>query len=254
MMDIEELVGFGSYEPNEINSDMFLSQIPLSLMKENIKAQFEDPLEFRKKDHLSTFLNMYRYSKENVDAYEDEDLDNVIELRDDFYMFMMNIMQEYLGIGLVDFSNMSEEDQDNMIHFTYRFFIINIKKNFVSFIISYIEENKDRFLPDEETREKRKDVTTLSFKKEVTDSDDICIISNLSNIIDEILESEIDIDDFFKKCDMDCLETRFVSNAFDTFQITGNFFPRYAEMVDFNFRAEIESKIRNRILKKYKNK
>ena len=81
------------YTPNEITSDMFLSEVPVSLMKENIIAQFEDPLEFRKKDHITTFISMYRYSKENVDAYEDEELDSIIELRDDFYAFMRRMFK-----------------------------------------------------------------------------------------------------------------------------------------------------------------
>ena len=97
------------YTPNEITSDMFLSEVPVSLMKENIIAQFEDPLEFRKKDHITTFISMYRYSKENVDAYEDEELDSIIELRDDFYAFMRRMFKNYLGIGFVDFDDLSEE-------------------------------------------------------------------------------------------------------------------------------------------------
>ena len=50
---------------------------------------------------------MYRYSSENVDVYEDEDMDTLNELRDDFYAFMQQVFRQYLGIGLVDFSDMS---------------------------------------------------------------------------------------------------------------------------------------------------
>lgn len=240
------------YVPNEIESDMFLSEIPISLMKENIKSQFEDPLEHRKKDHLTTFLNMYHYSKENADAYEDEDLDNIIELRDDFYAFMIQMFRQYLGIGFVNFDDLGEEKQDNLIHYTYRFFLMNIKKNFVNFVINTINKNKEMYVNEDE---KKKDVTTLSFKKEVTDPADIAIISELGNIIDDILSEEIDIDDFFELCDNDnTLETRFVMKAFDDMVITGNFITPYIDMIDSDFRSEIESKIRNIILKKYKKK
>lgn len=240
------------YTPNEITSDMFLSEVPVSLMKENIIAQFEDPLEFRKKDHITTFISMYRYSKENVDAYEDEELDSIIELRDDFYAFMRRMFKNYLGIGFVDFDDLSEEEQDNLIHFTYRFFLMNIKKNFTCFIINYINDHKSMF---ENDGDKMKDVTTLSFKKEVTDPEDISILGNLSSIIDEILSQDIDLDLFFDTCDNEStLETRFVSKAYDDAKITGNFIQPYIDMIDSDFKSGIESKIRNKILKKYKKK
>lgn len=244
------------YEPNEIESDMLLSEMPLSLMKENIIAQFEDPLEYRKKDHITTFLNMYEYSKENADLSEDEEMDNVIELRDDFYSFMQKLFKDYLNIGFVDFDDESEEDQDNLIHFTYRYFIMNIKKNFVSYILNWIDDHKEVLMDTDD--DKKKDVTSMSFKKEITDPTDIYILSNLSDIIDMTLNELVEdvlIDEFFEKCgDEDCLETRIVSNAFENMKITGNFVEKYVDMLDSDFKSEIESKVRNKILKRYKKK
>ena len=244
------------YEPNEIDSDVLLSEMPLSLMKENIISQFEDPLEYRKKDHITTFLNMYQYSKENANIYEDEEMDNVIELRDDFYTFMQKLFKDYLNIGFVNFDDKSEEEQDNLIHFVYRFFIMNIKKNFVGYILNWIDDHRDILMDVD--GDKKKDVTSMSFKKEITDPIDIYILSNLSNLIDMILDELVEdvlIDDFFEKCsDEDCLETRFVSNTFDETDISGNFLEKYVDMLDVDFKSEIESKIRNKILKKYKKK
>lgn len=244
------------YEPNEIDSDVLLSEMPLSLMKENIISQFEDPLEYRKKDHITTFLNMYQYSKENANIYEDEEMDNVIELRDDFYTFMQKLFKDYLNIGFVNFDDKSEEEQDNLIHFVYRFFIMNIKKNFVGYILNWIDDHRDILMDVD--GDKKKDVTSMSFKKEITDPIDIYILSNLSYLIDMILDELVEdvlIDDFFEKCsDEDCLETRFVSNTFDETDISGNFLEKYVDMLDVDFKSEIESKIRNKILKKYKKK
>ena len=104
------------YTPNEIDSDTFLSEVPIALMKENIIAQFEDPLEHRKRDHITTFINMYKYSEEHADVYEDEDMDNFIELRDDFYVFIQQIFHDFLNIGFVDFDEMSKKKQDDLIH------------------------------------------------------------------------------------------------------------------------------------------
>ena len=239
------------YTPNEISSEMFLSEIPLSLMKENIIAQFNDPLEYRKKDHITSFLNMYYYSKDNVNVFEDEEIDNVIELRDDFYQFMQKLFKDYLGIGFVDFDDQSEKDQDDLIHFTYRFFLVNIKKNFVCFVLNYINDHREDFPAEDE---KKKDVTSLSLKKEITDPVDIYILSNLGSVIDTALHPyDTDVDEFFKYCsDDDCLENRFIEKAFDDMKITGNFVEKYIELIDSDFYSEIESKVRNKILKKYK--
>lgn len=241
------------YQPNSITSDIFLSEIPLELMKENILAQFKNPLEFRKKDHITTFINMYRFSEENADIYEDEDLDNVNQLRDSFYSYMNKLFVEFLGIGIVDFDTLSKREQDDLIHYTYRFFIINIKRNFVSFILNYIENHKDEFVSNDE--EKKKDVTSITFKKDIADPDELYILSDLSNIIKYILHRDILIDDFIDGCDSiePSLETRFVKKQFDSFKLTGNFVPKYVEMLDYDFLSEIESKVRNTILKKYRN-
>lgn len=240
------------YSPNDIDSDRFLSDIPVSLMKENIKAQFKDPLENRKKDHISTFISMFNYSKDNYDVYEDEDLDNTIELKDEFYAYIIELFRIYLGIGFNDFEDLSDDEQNELIHYTYRFFIINIKKNFVCLILNYIEKHRDEYFDDD----KKRDVTTLTFKREVTDPADVYILSNLATIINEILAEDIDVDDFFDNCDDNdyCLETRFVSKQFDEFRLTGNFVKKYIEMLDKDFISSIESKVRNRILKKYKKK
>lgn len=238
------------YNPNSIDSDEFISEIPVQLMKENIKAQFEDPLELRKRDQITPFLTMYTYSKDNVDAYEDEDIDNVMELRDDFYAFMQQMFRDYLGIGFVNFDDMSLTDQDELIHYTYRFFIMNIRRNFMGLIMRYIHDHSNEYSSDVD---KAKDITTLSFKREVTDPVDVYIISNIHSIIESVLSQDLDVDEFLSQCDDDeTLETSFVREKYDENIITGNFFENYVRMLDDDFISNLESKVRNKILKKYR--
>ena len=240
------------YDPSNISSDQFLSDIPVSLMKENIKAQFADPLEYNKKDFISPFINMYKYSMDNREAYDDDGEEyDFNDIRNDFYIFIQNMIMDYLGIGFIDFGDRSIDEQDHLIHYVYRFFITNIRKNFVTFIFNKIQENKDDYIYDEE---KKKDVASLSFKKEITDPKDIYILSNIHSIITEILYSEdIDIDEFLEKCDNDgSLETQFVIEQYDNLTITGNFIDKYIEMLNTTFISDIETKIRNKILKKYR--
>lgn len=249
MSNLNEFNDYG-YNPNEVDSEIFLSDIPLSLMKETIRNQFEEPLEYRKNDYLQTFFNKYEFTKENMTEDDEEEVE---ELYSGFISFMEEIFKEFLGIGIPNLDDMSEEEQEEIIRFIYRYFIIDIRKNFVNVIYNYIKERKEKIA---ERMDKKKDVTYLSLKKYVDDEDEIVILSNLGEVINDILSEEFTIDEFFKysRTDKNELEIDFVSDRYDTCDITGNFVSYYINMVDEELKMEIECKVRNKILKKYKKK
>ena len=129
----------------------------------------------------------------------------------------------------------------------------NIKKNFVNVVRNYIEENRKEL---QSSFEKKKDVTSLTFKTEIDDETDVIILANLIEIIHNILDfvkENCDVDDFLKLCQDDevILELEYVKSAYDRTDITGNFVELYVDMVDETFISDIQSKIRNKILKKY---
>ena len=235
------------YDTKEIDNELFLSSIPLTLIEEAIKSQFDDPLEYRKTDYIQSFLNKYQFSIDNM--YEEDQLE-LNELHDDFIEFIKNIFFEYLNIGIPNIEDKPEEEQHQIIHYLYRYFITNIKKNFTNLIINYIEKNKDEI---SSICIKKKDVIYLNFKNEISDEFDVLLLSNLSLIIEHILTEEYDVDNFFELTSFDelCVELEFVKKSFDDFDLTGNFIVPYISMVDKYFRTELESKIRNKILKKY---
>lgn len=249
MSNLNEFNDYG-YNPNEVDSEIFLSDIPLSLMKETIRNQFEEPLEYRKNDYLQTFFNKYEFTKENMTEDDEEEVE---ELYSGFISFMEEIFKEFLDIGIPNLDDMSEEEQEEIIRFIYRYFIIDIRKNFVNVIYNYIKERKEKIA---ERMDKKKDVTYLSLKKYVDDEDEIVILSNLGEVINDILSEEFTIDEFFKysRTDKNELEIDFVSDRYDTCDITGNFVSHYINMVDEELKMEIECKVRNKILKKYKKK
>jgi len=240
------------YEPNDMSTDMFLSEGPLNLLIEQIRDQFEEPYEERKYDYVQTFINMYNYSTDNANVYEEDEQEDLDQLRSKFYSFLQEILRKYLNIGFNDFDELSKEDQDHMIHYTYRFFITRIKKNFVGYIMNYLEDNKTAIF-NEDIYNEQKDVTALTVKKEISDPEMAYILSNLESIIDDILSEEIDVDDFLAKCDGDnCLETEFVTEAFKDFKLTGNFVKNYIEMIDDDFMNKIHLSVRGKLLKKYR--
>jgi len=235
------------YEPTDFSDELFLSNAPINLIQKSIESQFQDPFEYRKRDYIQSFLIKYHFSKENL--YEEE-LEEVEEIYDKFMEFMKDIFQSYLSIGFPELDDMGE-DGELLILQTYRFFITNIKKNFINLIMSYIREHKEDLL-DEEIAPKRKDVTTMNFKSEIENEEDVIILSNLSSIIHYILSQDITVDEFFELIESNnCLETEYVKEKFDEWLITGNFVRKYIDMINDDFYIELESKIRNKILKKY---
>lgn len=238
------------YQPSNLDDELFLCDIPLDILKSSIKYQFQYPLEYRKKDYIQSFITKYEFSIESMD---EDDMFSLEMYHDEFMGFMLKTFDEYLNVGFVDFDNKSEEDQHDLIHLTYRFFIKNIKKNFVNVILNYIDENKNEL---NDSLERKKDVTSLSFKTEIEDEYDILVLANLADIINKALDdirSAYDVEQFFKLCATDepILELDYVSSRYENAEITGNFLEKYVDMVDSEFRFEIQSKVRNKILKKY---
>lgn len=240
------------YQPETIDGAIFLSEIPVSLMKEQLRSQFEEPLEYRKRDILESFIDKYNESLQ-IEVPED-DLDELETLREDFVCFIKDLFEKHLHVGFPTLEDDDVEEQHDLLHFTYRFFIRNIKKNFVNVILNYIDENKEAIC---NSVNRKKDITSLSLKKEINDADDIAIIANLSDIVDMVFETyregeRYDILDFIKNTDYNSpsLETQYVTESYEEDRITGNFIECYMDMINNDFRHEIESKVRTKYLKK----
>lgn len=238
-----------AYEPTEIDDELFLSEVPLELLEQSLEVQFNNPLEYRKRDYIQSFITKYEFSANNL--YEEE-RENLEQLHAEFISFITRLFEVKLNIGFPEIEDMDDETQHELIHMSYCFFIKNIKKNFVHYILNYIDKYKDE-ISDESICARKKDVTTLNFKSYIHDDDDVAILSNLDSVIRYILNQDVTVDEFFELCKTDgnCLETEFIEEKFNTFEITGNFIPDYVRMMDEDFFIEIESKVRNKILKKY---
>jgi len=242
-------------DDEDINENgAFLSEVPLTLLENSIEIQFQEPLEYRKKDYIQDFIDKYEYSK----AFETErDPQFTEELHDEFIEFISKAFHKYVGISFVDIENLDDEDQHELIHNAYLFFIKAIKKNFVQIVCNELKENKDEYLDGLELRE---DVSYNTFKIEIDNDDDIAILTNLNIVVENVLSKirrTYDVETFFTMCDYGevNLPMEFIKEAYDEYKITGNFVINYTEMVDdIDFKYEIETKVRNFILKKYPNR
>ena len=238
------------YDYDVLDEDeSFLSEVPINIIMSSIETQFNEPLEYRKKDYIKAFNKKY---KKMVDETTEELSDRLENMCDEFYSFIKNIFYEKLSIGFNDIDNLIEDDIYELVHTTYRFFIKNMKKNYINVVKNYIKENQSEI---ENNFVIKKDVTAINFKAEIDNDYDVLVLSELGHIIDYIFDEmkNSDIDTFFKLCDDDepCVELEFVKEKYDDLTLTGNFLPLYFDMLTPDFAVEIQSKIRNSILKKY---
>lgn len=237
-----------NYNGDQLDVETLLSNVPISLLEENILTQFGDPSNFRM-DYMTQFVESFEYSKQFVEETEEEE--ELQRLHDEFMNFMKNILQTKLNIGIPEFGEMSNDDKEEITRFTYRFFIINIVENFTNFFYNFIMENKDKLI---ENVKRRKDLTSQAFKKELSE-EDILIIANLSDIMNQILEDDtICSEDFLRLCigENPVTETTLVNEYFESYVMNGNFVEPYNRMLKLSMKVRIEAGIRNLILKKYR--
>lgn len=233
---------------NQPEDDEFLSKVPITVLEQSISTQFRDPNNFRV-DYVASFIRQYKYSIENCES--DEEIMDVNSLHDEFIDFMEKCLLDKLNVGIENLGDMSYDEQEELILFVYRFFLINIRKNFTNVFYNYIMENKERLV---ENAKRTKDITFQAFKDKLTEEDTI-IIANLSDFIDECMEDgRLDVDDFLRLCEGDepCTETVIVSDNYNEYILTGNFVSKYFRLLRTPLRIIIEGDLRSKILKPYR--
>jgi len=250
MVDID--LNFPLIDDDDDTDEDFMSEVPLSILENSIENQLDDPLEYRKKDYINDFIVKYNYMKNNELDIEEGNIDN---FHDEFMRFITHIYDEKLDLGFPNIEDKSEDDQHELIHLVYEFFIKKIKKNFVTIICKELDDNKSEIA---EGLDRRKDITYNTFKEEIGDDEYASIISNLDLVIRNILfkiRKDYDVDKFFEMCDYGEVSVikEAIEEAFDNYDITGNFISKYVDYAIANefFIIDIETKIRSHILKNF---
>lgn len=237
---------------SDFEVDMLLSEMPIELIKENISEQIKSPLSTRT-NFISVLEDSYRIiddlTHENLD--EREKLLNTI--RDFFTFTLMEMDREYdLSIDLDSIT--SDEDLINKTTAIYSFLILRYKKNICKFLYSFIKKNRKSILEQFQDVAKKKDVTSISLKKQIKNKDVILLISNLSTIIKYILSLEIDAEDFIQyACDDEYYEGSIVLNMVYNGEISNNFVGLYTQLIMDEYDSvldEIQNEVKIKILKK----
>lgn len=230
----------------------FLNNVPLEVLLQSIEKQFEEPEEFTNNDFVQAFIDNCEYAKQHLD--EDDDITELDERRERFVLEIVKLFEKWLSLGFNDIENTPDAEQNDIIQYTYRFFLMDIKRNFTNLILNYIDENKEALY------DRFKDASTASkavFKNEIDNELDITILSNISPVVDYIMtDISTNLDDcikFFELCTSDGanINIELSQQYFTEFKICGNFIRKYVERVNRDLLDTIKSKVRNRILKKY---
>jgi hypothetical protein len=251
---------FGEYY--DIDSHSILKGVSVDLIIEYLKEQMVDPYNLSTRNYVDEFIGDYEYSKKCViegneeaddinDTELDEELARVEGYRNRFIEFVRGLFYNNLSIGLNEFDDIAPDKQDKILSVVYRYFVLNIKRNFLNLCEGYIEEHRNDLA---KVYKRNGDITALAQKTRVTDPIDMIIISSLPEIINEIMNIEYPIDEFvvhtygLEPPEYDAV---LVKELIDKDIITGNFVPHYKKLASDYLLNDIEFIIKSSILSKY---
>jgi len=247
---------FYDNENFEVSSDLvidnLLTDLPFDLMKENIRDQINDP--------LSTNINYVNTITEKCDVvkyqYQDINMEVIININSalrSFFDFVINEIDNKFGLDID-----TSEESDNFVisvgEALYNFMILRYKKNISKYIYTYITRNKKILVERMDKVPKKKDVTSISLRKQVKNKDDVIILSNLPSIIKHIINLDIDALDFMEYVtDDECYEGSIIKQLITNGIMTGNFVTAYFNLLVNEYddvMDEIQTDIKLKFIKK----
>lgn len=180
---------------NGFDIERILGDLPIDIIKENIKSQIDDPLTFMTNhcDQVYETLDEAMDEIGHIDEYRYE----LQEIRDDFNLFLLTELDNGFGLG-IDFDNLQTYEMEDIGKHAYDFFVVNLRENITNFLKNYICINKANLASLFTEEYKRKDVTTTNMKRLTKNKDDVIILSNIISILYYILDLDLDPEDFME--------------------------------------------------------
>lgn len=235
----------------ELNS--LLAELPFELIKQNIIDQINDP--------VSTHVNYIDVIIDKCSAFKElhsEDEDLIRELNDkinDFFIFIITKIDNKFDLGLDINSIASSTEIVTVGVVLYEYFILRYIKNISKFITKFIIKNK-KSIAENYSDVTKKDVSTLAFKKQIKNKDDLTIITNLPSIIKYIFNLEIEPEYFIDfSAGADNYEASVIKSLIANGKLVGNFVREYMSLSinDHDYILdEIQTDIKIRIMKNIK--
>jgi len=246
---------FYDSENYELSSDFetnsLLAELPFQLIKESITEQINDP--------LSTNIDYIDIIIEKCDAFKstyENNEDIIRDLNDNLHSFFVSIIEEIdnkfeLGLDINTIS--ARTDVIEIGEVLYHYFILRYVKNISKYITKYIIRHKKE-LAEYYNDKNKKDVSTLAFKKQIKNPDDLSIITNLPSIIKYIINLDIEPYEFIDlSTGSDNYEGLTIKSLIESNQMLGDFVNKYIGLSVDNHEYiidEIQTDIKMRLIKK----
>lgn len=170
-------------ETDKTDLESLLESLSLDLMKDNILQQINYQTTSTT-DFMSTIFAKFKVILEQ-DWIDD---DNKREIR-----FQMCDFCDELILSISNhynlFINQISDDYESKIEIVntlYNFFVLNRFDNIERFFIAYINKYKNELIETLDIDDKSKDITSISNKKKNLSRENVCILSNITEIINFI--------------------------------------------------------------------
>lgn len=230
-----------------------LKDLQKELLEECLKDQINDP--------YSSSTNFIEPYKESVfmalrNDLSEETKASILEDNDNFYTSILEMINDKFDLG-IDMTAISN-DRDYLMNLTeaiYEFFIINYMKNIKKFFVKFITHNQSD-IAEMFDNGKKKDVSTIAFKKKIVSKDIATILANIDSVLSYIYNLNIDSQEFISFFNQDKYEVRVISDAINNFIITGDFVGEFLSDIGINKQTggydTIIVKIQNSLYEKNK--
>lgn len=244
----------GGYElAASTDTDELLAELPFDLIKESILEQIDDPVN-TSTNYVDVILDKCALYKEEYN--ENEELINEMnEKLTDFFVFIMDNINNKFDLGLDINEIATYNNAIDIGESIYKYFILRYSKNITKFFTKYIFNNKKticEYYTDNTVQ--KKDVSTLAYKKQIKNPEDLCIITNLPSIIKYIIGLDITSLEFINlSTGSDNYDAAVIKELITSGKMIGDFFNSYISLcVDSHdyILDDLHTDIRIKIMKK----
>ncbi len=175
-------------QPVSTDLETLLESLSFDLMKDNIIMQIENQIPSTT-DFLSTVISKFRYILE-MDGIADDGIREIRYQIVDFCDELINKITSAYSLGINQVSD-DYETKIEILETLYNFLIISRVSNTERFILSYINRYKDQIIETMGLDDKNKDITSFSAKKKNISRENICILSQLTEVINFIRQNHV---------------------------------------------------------------
>lgn len=248
------------YTPNTFESDMMLSAASEEMIMNLINDQIDSIESYNNQDFLSSFI--YNYKK-TIEIFDEDE--TYLEVKNDEILAIRSMMEnvchklnkrfeEIFSVSLCDIEYNMEEEMIDILYMVYRFFIVNIRTNYINLInnILYNDKYVKKLIANYKVD---KSVSLNAYKKITDDKNTLIILTNLHSICKDIINNklELEFEEYMSNMNGNIYtEYEKINEYYDNYKISGNFINLYKRKLNAYLLSEIENECRSNIINNIK--